>query len=118
MCPDAGLGDDAVALRITRNRTTGRGPFVRMTRPYCRIAHSGLQVDGVPGSEDRDVLACESLRLTDVTDPAVAVLVVIPVLERESHERLLPWKALSAQFISCQLRNSVQLNRGRLFARY
>jgi len=56
MYPQRGAGDDRVAYRIERNGADRR-PIAPVPRPARRIAFASLLVDGVPGGEDRVIVA-------------------------------------------------------------
>jgi hypothetical protein len=70
MYPQRGAGDDGVAFRIERNGADRR-PIARVPRPARWIAFASLLVDGVPGGEDRVIVARVSLRGADVSGQRV-----------------------------------------------
>ena len=72
--------DDGVAFGVKGN-SADRRPVTRVTRPARRVALACLEIQVMPGSQDRVIVACVALSGADVTNSAVTVVEVIPAHE-------------------------------------
>src|ERR1035437_7196266 len=69
---------DGVTFGIERNGTDRR-PVSSVARPARRVEVAGVDVQGVPCSQNRVIVACMALSRTDVTNSAMAVIDVVPL---------------------------------------
>jgi len=74
---DSGV-DDGVALGIERDDLDGL-PVACVSSPAARIGRTRFGIQLVPSGEDGAIFACMALSGAHVADPAVPVVMVIPI---------------------------------------